>query len=405
MRAILIIHLVSVITIVGIYSFGQSIPQTLTYQGLLTDHTSEEVPVEGQANMVFRIYDAEAGGNLLWSESWLSVPINHGFFTVVLGTNGSPIPLIVFASGSERYLELEINNEIMDARQKINSVGYSYQSESANNSEALSGITVVGWQRALSQSACPADQYLNGIFQDGTVLCSAPPVNYFAGTGLYMTGDDTFNVSYGSSSAAAIEGNDARINDWILSDSDIYSGVTGNVGIGTMNPQSTLGIFGNIRINDGTQNSGKVLTSHSAGIASWEPLSSVPQGMLLFFNLSDCPEGWTKVSDSQGRYLVALQQNGTLNGTAGTNLSDQENRATGQHDHSIGVVEHTHTFNGGASGGGSAYACSSPPGSPNTISGNWAQSSVSTTGITINAYGDVEGTNAPYIQLLLCQKN
>ncbi|MCP4001420.1 MAG: hypothetical protein GY727_10975, partial [Gammaproteobacteria bacterium] len=44
---------------------------------------------------------------------------------------------------------------------------------------------------------------------------------------------------------------------------------SGNVGIGTTAPDTTLHIVGAIKIFDGTQGSGKVLTSDAAGLASW----------------------------------------------------------------------------------------------------------------------------------------
>lgn len=45
----------------------------------------------------------------------------------------------------------------------------------------------------------------------------------------------------------------------------------GNVGIGTQNPEARLDVRGNIKIVDGTQGSGKVLTSDANGNASWQP--------------------------------------------------------------------------------------------------------------------------------------
>jgi hypothetical protein len=47
----------------------------------------------------------------------------------------------------------------------------------------------------------------------------------------------------------------------------------GNVGIGTQNPSAKLDVRGNVRIVDGTQGSGKVLTSDANGNASWQPAS------------------------------------------------------------------------------------------------------------------------------------
>ena len=46
--------------------------------------------------------------------------------------------------------------------------------------------------------------------------------------------------------------------------------VLGSVGIGTATPQAKLDIAGNIKIADGTQGAGKVLTSDANGLASWQ---------------------------------------------------------------------------------------------------------------------------------------
>ena len=48
---------------------------------------------------------------------------------------------------------------------------------------------------------------------------------------------------------------------------------SGNVGIGTAQPQAKLDVVGNVRIADGTQVAGHVLTSDANGVASWQPLS------------------------------------------------------------------------------------------------------------------------------------
>ncbi len=47
------------------------------------------------------------------------------------------------------------------------------------------------------------------------------------------------------------------------------NGSTQKVGIGTDNPLASLDIVGSLRVADGTQGSGKVLTSDASGLASW----------------------------------------------------------------------------------------------------------------------------------------
>jgi hypothetical protein len=163
----------------------------------------------------------------------------------------------------------------------------------------------------------------------------------------------------------------------------------------------------------------------------------VPSGAILYFN-GACPSGWTEFTNARGRYVVGLTSGGTLNTGVGTALSNQENRATGQHTHAItdpghghGLTQspHGHTINDpghthgipvgtGAGGfpwyytpnGGSADALSTNS-QPTGISINTSSISISVnsggTSISVNntaAPNNVAGTNAPYIQLRVCQK-
>ncbi len=69
--------------------------------------------------------------------------------------------------------------------------------------------------------------------------------------------------------------------------------------------------------------------------------------MVSFFNLTTaqgCPSGWTEDTLARGRYILGLPNAGTLEGETGTALSDQENRAVGEHDHSVTDAEHVHTL-------------------------------------------------------------
>lgn len=128
--------------------------------------------------------------------------------------------------------------------------------------------------------------------------------------------------------------------------------------------------------------------------------ASSPAGAVSFFNLAACPTGWTELTEARGRYIVGLPAGGVLAGTAGTALTNLENRAVGLHNHTITDPGHRHSHNShaieGATAGGSGVASDFEFAEP---------VGASTTGITINDAGNVAGTNAPYIQLRVCQKS
>ena len=74
----------------------------------------------------------------------------------------------------------------------------------------------------------------------------------------------------------------------------------GNVGIGTSTPDSRLHVEGQVKIQDGTQGDGKVLTSDVNGLAAWKTAptgsgdgeSSLPIGSIIQYAGATAPAGW-----------------------------------------------------------------------------------------------------------------
>jgi len=139
-----------------------------------------------------------------------------------------------------------------------------------------------------------------------------------------------------------------------------------------------------------------------------------------------CPTGWTEYTAAQGRYVVGNPSGGTVTTTAGTALTNGENRASGQHLHSVDPPSTTVsiTDSGHVHGPGSAGSLgflNSTGNGPKILSnspltaGDYSNTTANaTTGITasenISAFdsantGTTVGTNAPYIQLRYCQKS
>lgn len=125
-------------------------------------------------------------------------------------------------------------------------------------------------------------------------------------------------------------------------------------------------------------------------------VGGVPSNAVIFYNGAACPSGWTELTSARGRYLVGLPSGGTLAGTAGTALSDLENRPTGQHNHTATTSITYYT----QSAGGSHTAFSEAGFYDSTASGSIASATT-----TVNNSSGVAGTNAPFLQLLVCQKS
>ena len=169
-----------------------------------------------------------------------------------------------------------------------------------------------------------------------------------------------------------------------------------------------------------------ILQTDGSGALTWATLDAgeittgtlasarggVPANAVLFMPATSCPTGYTEYTTLRGRYVVGLVANGTSAATVGTALTNTENRAVGQHthtqnahNHGITDTGHTHTY---LEHGGTI----SPFTETGTVWGNASGTTgSSTTGITINNRtatnqnaGSVTGTNAPYVQLLACQK-
>lgn len=244
---------------------AQSVPNTMNYQGRLTDNSPQQNPVNGTVPMVFSIYDSISGGSLLWTETWSAVSVVNGIFNVLLGSNGTSIPSSVFTGGISRYLEIAANGETLTPRQQIGSVGFANETEKAADSDKLGGVSNSAWQRALSPNACSAGQFLSGFSQGGTPNCATPAGNSYAnGTGLSLTGGNTFNVLYGITAGTAVEGNDPRLSGNVggsgianylpkftgastVGNSTIFEN-GGNVGVGTQTPGAKLEVNGALKL-------------------------------------------------------------------------------------------------------------------------------------------------------------
>jgi len=118
------------------------VPTKLGYQGRLVkaDGSSES----GIHRLTFAIYDQAANGNSLWAEH-VQVGLSEGYYSAVLG-DVVAIGAKVF-DGSERYLELAVDGQVLTPRQRIDTVPYALMCSSLQGGAVnASSISVGGTQ-------------------------------------------------------------------------------------------------------------------------------------------------------------------------------------------------------------------------------------------------------------------
>lgn len=111
---------------------ADSVPPLINYQGMLTDANGS--PMTGTRKLTFNIYDAAAGGNVVWGpQIFDSVPLIEGKFNVILGTTdtaGKPISGAFVAK--ERYIGIKVDeNSEIAPRQQVLSAPFAIQSSKA----------------------------------------------------------------------------------------------------------------------------------------------------------------------------------------------------------------------------------------------------------------------------------
>jgi len=85
---------------------------------------------------------------------------------------------------------------------------------------------------------------------------------------------------------------------------------------------------------------------------SVDPSRLVPNGnVAITFFVEACPDGWSEYTALRGRYPVGNPSGGDILGTVGTAMSNEEDRAVGQHNHTgtfsgSALATHTHSFSG-----------------------------------------------------------
>ncbi|MFC2035275.1 hypothetical protein ACFLUJ_04025, partial [Chloroflexota bacterium] len=152
-----------------------SIPQTINYQGLLTDKGTGS-PLEGTVNITFSLYELPSGGSSVWEEIHTGVNVSHGLFNVQLGSIN---PIDTSHLTGESYLGVKVGADAeMVPRQSLASVPYAFHAENANTLDGIDStdfITITGDNMTGPLSVNATIESTSGGFKfpDGSVQTTA----------------------------------------------------------------------------------------------------------------------------------------------------------------------------------------------------------------------------------------
>ena len=236
-----------------------AVPGVISYQGNLTDAAGE--PVHDDVDMTFRFYDGPDGGTALWREAHTgdnAVPVRSGLFNVLLGSL-EPIPATV-CNSSAVYLGLTVGSDPeMTPRGAVGMVPYALVAQRAFGLSAADGN--------------PADAVT--VNDDGQVTSPAIEIqwqNEDARLRFVDPGNDWYSMGIDHD-----DGFKFKINNGPLVGGYTHLTMlpTGQVGIGTANPEGLLDVSGDLVVQQDIywkgQLRGMTVTEELEVYSTWVP--------------------------------------------------------------------------------------------------------------------------------------
>jgi hypothetical protein len=223
------------------------IPETINYQAYLTDNNTNHA-LDGQVNMRFSLHDLLIDGDELWFEEQL-VDVENGICNVELGLITPLRPTLAF--DTQYFLQVAIDkdgngvyepDEIM-TRRPLDSVPYAFVADEANN--VVNGIIT---EEKIADDAVTSDKIATGAVGtaeiiDDSVTSADVGFNY---AGSSSKGGPATDLNCAECiSPGELDFTLGDDGDWTISGNDMYSGVSGNVGIGITDPTTKLHVSGN----------------------------------------------------------------------------------------------------------------------------------------------------------------
>ena len=255
-------------------NFVFAIPNTITLQGRLTDDSGSAL--QGTYNMSFKIYDADTGGNILWQINDRNISTDaNGVYDIIFKD-------VNLNFSDEYYLGITVDEDVESTpRVNLTSSPYAFRANVSedlnpeneykvsvlnateklivNNTLYVNGSRVgIGTESPSEILEVVGNTEISGVLTIGNAI--------YGGNGVWST-------SYGPRSDTSI-----LFKNW---NGDTLATIdnTGNVGIGTTSPATTLDVKGKVNVtgNFSVGETSNILfvdnTSQRVGIGTTSPTS------------------------------------------------------------------------------------------------------------------------------------
>jgi hypothetical protein len=121
-----------------VHPASAQIPQTMSYQGVLTDGAGTPVS-DGSYNVTFSLYAAASGGTAIWTETQ-SVQVTGGIFSVILGSD-TPLAL---AFDQPYWLGVSVDGgQEFSPRRELTAAAYSLKARSLASGQAVTSLNTL----------------------------------------------------------------------------------------------------------------------------------------------------------------------------------------------------------------------------------------------------------------------
>ena len=269
------------------------VPQTISYQGILTDTDGTIVP-DGDYSIAFTLYDALNGGTNLWTETQ-TVTVSGGLFNVILGSV-NPINL---EFDKQYWLGISIEGgDELTPRTELTSSAYSLNTRNIPDN-------IVTAEKVADGNLVRSINSLN----DNVTLAAGSNVNI-------SESGNTITISATGGSSGDNLGNhtatqNIKLNEhWLSGDGGnegVYVKSNGKVGVGTSSPNAALHVTGNDGVLfQGAYGSGTALNLGAGTRMMWYPKKAA-------FRAGNV--GSTQWNDANiGNYSTAMGKNTTASG-------------------------------------------------------------------------------------------